>query len=219
MDTMSPSQLDSLSGCRLSWQLLYKQGWRSRRSSLALELGTALHYALEMYYSKKGSLVKSFEDWIDKRVREMSEEFPDSATELYDQRALGISMLEGYLTEYEGKEDFTILATEKYATRPLLAPKGQFKLNPGCDISVRLDGLVKDNQTGRLFVLEHKSYSQFSPQTFDMDIQISAQTYVAETLVKEMNLEGEMSGVIWNGLRKMLPGPRVKNKLFERHRL
>ena len=212
MDTISPSQLDSLS-CRLAWWLGYKKGWRSRRSSPALEFGTGIHHALEAYYGKKANLVKSFEVWVDKRIRELSEEFPDAANELYDLRNLGIGMLEGYLIEYP-KEDFDVLATEQSMFRPLSAPKGY--PDPDCSISVRLDGLIRDHQTGLIFSLEHKTADRFNLNFLDLDHQLTAQVFVAQEAASKLGFGGEVAGVLYNGLKKSLPSARVKSKLFER---
>lgn len=215
MDTISPSQLDALS-CRLAWHFGYKQGWRPRRSSPALEFGTGIHYALDAYYSKKGDLVKSFEIWADKRIRELSKEFPDAASELFDNKNLGIGMLTGYLEEYS-EDDFDVLATEQYMTRPLpIPPLVDRHEDPDCSVSVRLDGLVRDHQTGRIFSLEHKTADRFNPQFLDLDHQLTAQVFVAQAAAEKLGFEGEVSGVIYNGLKKNLPSARVKSKLFER---
>ena len=211
-DTMSPSQLDAMA-CRYAWYLGYKQGYRSRRSSPALEFGTGIHAALEAHYSKKGSLIKTFEIWIDKRIRELSQEFPDAATELFDMRSLGVGMLTGYMEEYP-KDDFDVLATEQYMTRPLPAPEGC--PDPKCLVSVRLDGLVRDHQTGRIFSLEHKTFERFSPQFLDLDHQMTAQVFVAQAAAEKLGFDGEVSGVLYNGLRKQLPSARTKNRMFER---
>lgn len=211
-DTISPSQLDSLS-CRFAWWLTYKKGYRSRRSVAALEFGSGVHEAMKAYYGRKANLVKAFELWIDGRIRELSKESPDGANELFDMKTLGSGMMEGYLAEYP-KDDFDVLATEQFMTRPLPAPEGCPP--PNCAISVRLDGLVRDHQTKRLFSLEHKTFERFTPQFLDLDHQMTAQVFVAQAAAKGLGIEGEVSGVIYNGLRKQLPSARTKNRLFER---
>jgi len=212
VNSISSSQLDALS-CRLAWYLGYKKGYRSRRSSPALEFGTGIHYALEQYYGKKADLIKSFEKWLAERIRELNKVSLDAANELFEMKGLGVGMLEGYLTEYP-KDDFDVLATEQFMQRPLPAPKGC--PDSDCFVSVRLDGLVRDHQTGRLFSLENKTFSQFSPQFLDLDHQMTAQVFVAQAAAEKIGIEGEVSGVIYNGLRKSLPSSRTKNRMFER---
>ena len=81
---------------------------------------------------------------------------------------------------------------------------------------MRLDGLVRDNQTGKIFSLEHKTYGQFSPGFMDRDQQFTAQVFAGQALTETLGIKEEVAGVIYNGLRKQLPGPRVRNRLFER---
>lgn len=217
MNTISPSQLDAMS-CRYAWYLGYKRGYSAKRSSSALEFGTGIHVALEAHYKKNRDPVKTFTTWADRRIRELNTDFPESAEQLLDMRALGQGMLEGYLKEYDGRDDFEVLETEKYLTRPLPPPTDKDP-DPNCSISVRLDGLVRDNRTGKLFSLEHKTFSQFSLAFMNRDHQLTAQVFVGQALINSMGIEGEMAGVIYNGLRKQLPGPKVKLRLFERHQI
>ena len=215
-DTISPSQLDAM-GCRFAWYLGYRLGYRTRRSSSALEFGSAIHYALEKHYSKKGKLVEAFVSFTEKRVRELAEtDFPEAANELFDMIGLGKGMLLGYLEEYKN-EGFDVLTTERTLSRPLPAPEGQ--CDSDCKVVVRLDGLVRDHRTEKLFSLEHKTFERFTPSFLDLDHQLTAQVFVAQQAAKEAGFEGEVYGVIYNGLRKQLPSSRTKNKMFERHKV
>ncbi len=216
MNSISPSQLDAMS-CRFAWCLGYQKGYRPKRSAIALEFGTGIHFALEQYYGKKHqNPVKAFAEWADKRIHELAD-FPDDAMRLAESKDLGVGMLEGYLEEYP-KDGFEVLATEKFLKSPLPSPTDK---DPeiDCLLSARLDGLVRDNQTGLLFSLEHKTFSQFSPGFMDRDHQMTAQVWLGRSLAQNLKIEGEVAGVIYNGLRKQLPGPRVKNRLFERHKI
>lgn len=217
MNTISPSQLDAMS-CRLAWFLGYKRGYSAKRSAPALEFGTGIHFALEQYYGKGKDIVKAFIFWADRRIRELNEEFPDAAEKLLEMRSLGIGMLEGYMEEYKGKDNFDIIKTEEFITRPLSSPTDKDP-DPDCSISVRLDGLVRDHQTKKLFSLEHKTFSTFTPGFMDRDQQLTAQVYAGQALCDKLKLKEEVVGVIYNGLRKQLPGPRVKNRLFERQKV
>lgn len=217
MNTISPSQLEAQS-CRLAWYLGYKKGYSAKRSSPALEFGTGIHAALEVYYGKQEDPIQAFTIWVDKRIRELNEDFPESANALLEMRGLGIGMMEGYLEEYKGKDDFKVLKTEAFITRPLPPPTDKDE-DPDCSISVRLDGLVRDNQTGKLFSLEHKTFSQYSPAFMDRDHQLTAQVFVGQALADNLGVKDEVVGVIYNGLRKQLPGPKVKLRLFERHKI
>ena len=214
--TISPSQLDAMT-CRLAWHLGYRQGYRAKRSSAALELGTGVHEALEHYYSTGGDPSKFFGDWAEKRIAEMSPRWEDEAEEMRKNRELGMAMLAGYVEHYQGNEGFTVIATEKTLSRRLPVPGG--KTLSKCSVVVRLDGLVRDDVTGKLFSLEHKTFSRFSASQLELDHQFTAQVWVGQELADQMGLNEQVVGVIYNGLRKQAPGPRVKLDLFERHKL
>lgn len=214
--TVSPSQLDAMS-CRFAWYLGYKQGFKAKRSSIALELGSGIHHALDHYYAGKGDPVDCFKEWADGRIKKISPKWEDDRKAMEDAKELGTAMLTGYLETYDGKDDFTVIATEKTLKRKLPVP-GTGTLSK-CNVVVRLDGLVRDHTTGKLFSLEHKTFSRLSLGQLELDHQFTAQVWVGQVLSQEMGLDEPVVGVIYNGLRKQAPGPRVKLKLFERHKL
>ncbi len=214
--TISPSQLESM-GCRLAWYWQYKEGYRSKRNNIALDLGTAIHAGLEEYYGKGLNPVEVFKDWVDKRIAEINPQWQDDIEKLQEARTLGIGMLEGYLQLYEGKERFEVLATEKTLSRKLPIP-GTGKLSK-CNVVVRLDGLVRDLNDGHIYSLEHKTFKTFNANHLDRDHQFTAQVWCGQALADEIGIDEKVYGVIYNGLRKQLPSPRVKSNLFERHKI
>lgn len=214
--TISPSQLDSMA-CRFAWYLGYKKGYRPVRSSSALELGKGIHEALDFYYSGQGDPVPFFAAWADRRYKEINPQWDDDQKDLEEIRDLGLAMLKGYLEQWEGQDNFTVLATEKTLKRKLPVP-GTGTLSK-CNLVIRLDGLVRCRETGNLFSLEHKTFSRIDYGHFERDHQMTAQVWCGENLAKEMGLDEPVVGVIYNGLRKQKPGPKVKLKLFERHKL
>jgi len=195
--------------CRLAWHLGYREGWRPIASAVALEFGTAIHRALEEYYAGRGDLVDVFVSVWDARRDDLD------PTEYRDHRDLGIAMLRGYRETYKNRDNFEVLATEHVLRRPLPAPSGR---RTACILNARLDGLVRSYEDGNLYVLEHKTFQRFDPSWLELDHQLSAQVWLGQALADDLGLEGEhVVGVIWNGLRKQRPGPRVRSRLFERH--
>lgn len=215
--TISPSQLDAM-GCRLAWFWGYKQGYRAKRSSTALELGTGIHEALEHYYGEDhANPVEYFAKWSVKRAEELDLQWDDDVAEMQKSTELGIGMLKNYMEVFDGKDDFDVIATEKTLSRPLPIP-GTDKLSR-CSVVVRLDGLVRDHASGRLFSLEHKTFSRFSASALALNHQFIAQVFVGQTLAQSLGLDEPVIGVIYNGLRKQAPGPKVKLALNERHKI
>jgi hypothetical protein len=59
--------------------------------------------------------------------------------------------------------------------------------------------------------------ARFSLSELDKNPQFSVQIYLGETALKEMGINEPIVGLLYNGLRKTAPGPRVKLALNERH--
>ena len=214
--TVSPSQLDAM-GCRLAWHLGYKEGYRAMRSSEALELGTGIHAGLEYYYSGKGHPVEGFDIWAKKRMEEINPKWEDDRENMEKANDLGRGMLEGYYERWHDRDDFEVIATEKTLRRRIPVP-GTGTLSK-CYLVARLDGLVRDLNTGKLFSLEHKTFSRFTLSDLELNHQFTAQVWLGKSLAEHMGIDEPVVGVIYNGLRKQLPGPRVKRELFERHKI
>lgn len=214
--TISPSQMNSMD-CRLNWYWGYHEGYRPIKSSPALELGIGIHEALDKYYSEGADPVAFFEEWSDNRIRELAAVWDDDNDDLLENKELGMAMLQGYVEEYDGKDNFDVIATEKTLMRRIPVP-GRDTLSK-CYLVARLDGLVRDHETGKLFSLEHKTFSRFNPGHMEVDHQFTAQVWLGQNLANEMGMDEEVVGVIYNGLRKQKPSPRVRLPLFERHKL
>jgi len=213
--SISPTQLDTWTDCRLKWR--WGREYYPLRRSAALDLGIGLHEALASYYTdvmqgynSGNSLVEYFSAWADEQLAALdSDSFShdDDLKSLVEIRTLGIAMLEGY-TKFYAKDDFEVLAVEETVTRQL----------PGTDWEVegRLDAIIRvgGGYMHGVYVLEHKSFSQLDTEHLNRDHQFVAESWLAESLEF-----GPVRGVLYNGLRKQIPSPRVKNPLFERHHI
>ena len=128
-------------------------------------------------------------------------------------------MLQGYVEYAEANDDFIVLETEQTISRPIPDPKTG-EDSPYLFVA-RLDGIVRDNRTGKIFSLEHKTLSRFDPDWLERDNQMTAQVWLGQKVVQELDLphEEEIVGVIYNGLRKQKPTSRTKSPLYERHKV
>jgi hypothetical protein len=203
--------------CRFSWHLQYQEGYRPKRKNINLELGTGIHLALERWYGMRADPVEVFTSWADGRIQELEQSeaaWIDDIQKFYEARALGIAMLLGYKERY-AEETFDVVATEHTLRRRLPIPKTE-RLSQYWLVA-RLDGIVRDKATGQLYSLEHKTFERMNTEQLELDHQMSAQVWLGQDLVSQMGLDGSLIGVIYNGLRKQTPGPRVSVPLFERH--
>jgi hypothetical protein len=213
---VSPSQLEAMS-CRLAWHLGYRLGYRPRRLNKALDLGTGIHWALEQFYSKGADPVGVFQDWCSSRRGEIDPDWTDDLNAMVEIEDLGLRMLIGYVETYGHKPDMEVLATEHTIEERIPIP-GKDQLSR-YTLTARLDGIVRDPETGKLFSLEHKTYGRLSTSHFDLDHQFTAQVWLGGFLAKSLGVDEEIVGVIWNGLRKQSPGPRVSQSLFHREKI
>jgi hypothetical protein len=210
---ISPSQMETFA-CRLAW------GWGKKyepvRPNIHQEFGLGIHLALEKYYKSncKVDPVRIFTKWADARLN-VDTKFDDDLAELANMRTLGITMLEGYVEHYKGKEPFKVITTEHECEIPIPTPTPECRPIK-CNLHVRVDALVEDTKLEKIFVLEHKTFSSFSLDQLERDHQFVAEKWVGSKLSKKLTGR-PVSGVIYNGLRKHIPSNRTKADSFERH--
>ena len=214
---VSPSQLDA-AACRLAWHLGYRLGYRPRRVSKSLDLGTGIHAALEALYKSGADPVGAFVEWCAARRAEISPQWEDDARAMDEIEDLGTVMLAGYVDRYGDDPGFEVLATEATLTARIPVP-GKNTLSR-YTMTARLDGIIRDLDSGRLFSLEHKTYRSFSAAHFDLDHQFTAQVWLGQQCLGDLGLEGEeIIGVLYNGLRKAVPTKRTTAPLFVREKI
>ena len=210
---VSASQLDAM-GCRQKWFWGYPEGYRPIKAAIPLELGSAVHEALEYHYEgdRTGTL-EFYKNWVINRTDQLGYEADEKFTTAMD---LGEAMLTGYVEEYATKDNFEVIATESTLRQHLPTPNGG---RSRYTLTARLDGLVRDLEDGKLYSLEHKTYGRLDARAMEMNQQFTAQIWLGRFMADKLGLDEHVYGVIYNGLRKQAPGPRVKSPLFHRETL
>ncbi len=197
---VSPSSLSAFSGCKQAWKWGYVDGYRYMGRNFALDVGSGIHFGLADFYRDGNNPREAFGEWVDEQV-DKTKGFMDAGGEdieialqsdldsLEEVRALGDSMLKEYMKWFHA-ESLEVLAVEQRLERTI----------PGTDwtLVVIIDAVVRHHgKGGRVYVLEHKTFSRFEEWFLYKDQQFVAEAWVAETLVDE-----PIAGVIYNGLRK-----------------
>lgn len=226
--TLSYSQINAFK-CKLQWFWAYKEGYQPRQKTMALELGSAIHKALEQYYKNlshdveqaynEKTVTEDFRNYMIQLYKQIQANpmiVSNSLEDVEEAAKLGMEMLKNYFNEYREKDDFTFL---KNKDGEIISEHNLTRKLPGakCIIVARVDGLVRDNINGKLFILEHKTFKRFEEDSLHRDEQFTIQVWVGEQLLENLNLNEKVEGVIFNGLRKTFASPRLKNPLFERH--
>jgi len=220
---LSISDVRTFLECRRKWTFRSRNamGLEPSQPSKALMLGTAVHEALAAYYGNKlqtipeeqraqfsplSAFSKSWAHQLSSygipQVRIKSgkdDEFSDLHGELSEARELGHGMVKHYVRWAEvADRGYTVEAVEF----PFEVPIDY----TGVTFSGVIDLVLRDKLTGRLYIVDHKTYTSPPNETL---LQMDLQALAYEWAVSEKNvlgIEGDLAGTIFNVLRKRVPG-------------
>lgn len=199
---ISNSDRSTFKNCRRKWDLTSpnRQNWIPNKRARPLWLGTLVHNCLEYFY--RGDFLNA-RDALDYELTLYSE---DDLTEFADEVSMAEVMLTHYSLVYPSStvEPFDSLLTE-FGFRVPLDEEGAF-------FAGTIDGVVRDRRTGRIGILEHKTFSRHKDyELHAIDDQTSIYPAVLNKLIKEglvpgVGREEFCDHVIYNGLWKKVPG-------------
>ena len=208
---ISNSEVQTYKDCRRKWWLSYYRRLqpKSKQMTGALALGSRIHEALDMYYSKDIPLLEAHSQLIDIDKKILVESYRDTY-DLESEAELGRIMLEGYLqwVEENGIDaELEMISTEEIISMPLL--DNSVVLQGKIDMRVRrkADGV----RMFRDFKTVGGSFTDFSAMAH-MNEQIL--TYMM--LETAQNKEGERSeGGIFTMLKKVKRSANARPPFYE----
>lgn len=208
---ISNSEIQTFKDCRRRWWFTYYRRLQPKMKDFtgALALGSRIHEALDMYYSKGIPLLDAHAELVKKDMKILNDDYRDTST-LETEAELGRVMLEGYLewVELEGIDsELDMISTEEIIERPMM--NGRVTLQGKIDMRVRrkIDGV----RMFRDFKTVGGSFTDFG-STAHMNEQIL--TYMV--LEEAQNQEGERSeGGIFTMLRKVKRGAYAKPPFYD----
>jgi hypothetical protein len=208
---ISNSEIQTFKDCRRRWWFTYYRRLQPKMRDFtgALALGSRIHEALDMYYSKDIPLLEAHAQLVAKDLKTLTDDYRDTST-LETEAELGRVMLEGYLewVEMEGIDaELEMISTEEIIERPMM--DGRVTLQGKIDMRVRrkIDGV----RMFRDFKTVGGSFTDFG-STAHMNEQIL--TYMV--LEEAQNKEGERSeGGIFTMLRKVKRGSYAKPPFYD----
>lgn len=216
LNSISPSQLTSME-CRLQWYWGTEKGYRPQWIRKNLDLGSAVHVWMENFYIPNHLLkdmevrpdpFEKMQEYLDKRKAQLDLQSSDDLFMWSEMSGLAHDLMKGYVAYYgsDPYREWEVLDSEKTLYYPVPHPiTGE---PTPYRILARLDGIVRDKNLGTLHALEHKTYTTFDRAHFAQDHQFTAQMLVGRDL--------DITSVIYNGIRKQRPGPRVRNAIYQR---
>jgi hypothetical protein len=208
---LSNSEIQVFKDCRRKWWLSYYRRLKPREQNMtgALALGSRVHEALDMYYSKEIPLLDAHSQLVEKDRLLLIADFRDTS-DLDSEAELGRIMLEGYLdwVEENGIDaELEMISTEEIIRMPLF--DGAIELQGKLDMRVRrkADGV----RMFRDFKTVGSTFADFT-STAQMNEQIL--TYMM--LETAQNKEGERSeGGIFTMLKKVKRTANAKPPFYE----
>lgn len=208
---ISNSEIQTFKDCRRRWWFTYYRRLQPKMKDFtgALALGSRIHEALDMYYSKGIPLLDAHAELVAKDMKILTDDYRDTST-LETEAELGRVMLEGYLewVELEGIDaELEMISTEEIIERPMM--NGRVTLQGKIDMRVRrkIDGV----RMFRDFKTVGGSFTDFG-STAHMNEQIL--TYMV--LEEAQNQYGERSeGGIFTMLRKVKRGAYAKPPFYD----
>ena len=208
---ISNSEVQTYKDCRRKWWLSYYRRLqpKSKQMTGALALGSRIHEALDMYYSKNIPLLDAHAQLVDNDKKILVDAYRDTY-DLESEAELGRIMLEGYLqwVEENGIDaELEMISTEEIISMPLL--DNSVVLQGKIDMRVRrkADGV----RMFRDFKTVGGSFTDFSSMAH-MNEQIL--TYMM--LETAQNKEGERSeGGIFTMLKKVKRSANARPPFYE----
>jgi len=208
---ISNSEVQTYKDCRRKWWLSYYRRLqpKSKQMTGALALGSRIHEALDMYYSKNIPLLDAHSQLVDNDKKILVDAYRDTY-DLESEAELGRIMLEGYLqwVEENGIDaELEMISTEEIISMPLL--DNSVVLQGKIDMRVRrkADGV----RMFRDFKTVGGSFTDFSSMAH-MNEQIL--TYMM--LETAQNKEGERSeGGIFTMLKKVKRSANARPPFYE----
>ena len=208
---ISNSEVQTYKDCRRKWWLSYYRRLQPKTQQMtgALALGSRVHEALDMYYSKNIPLLDAHAQLVDNDKKILVDAYRDTY-DLESEAELGRIMLEGYLqwVEENGIDaELEMISTEEIISMPLL--DNSVVLQGKIDMRVRrkADGV----RMFRDFKTVGGSFTDFSSMAH-MNEQIL--TYMM--LETAQNKEGERSeGGIFTMLKKVKRSANARPPFYE----
>lgn len=211
------SERSTFKKCAWRWLQEFRYGYKPRGIQAdALWFGIGIHLALAEWYRKgirRGPHpAATFAEWVGDEIAwarsYLTETFEEPVWE--DARELGIAMLEGYVDTYGKDRQWHIIAVEQ--PFEITVKRG------GKAVAIfksRWDGVFRNLEDGRIYLLETKTASQIATAYLELDDQGGSYFAVASIILRANGVlkRGEaIEGIQYNFLRKAMPDERPQDE-------
>lgn len=202
---ITSSEIDCFLTCQRKHYLRYVKQIVSTRKEPSMDFGSAVHAGLEEYFKAFLMRADGNHDTAKRMaadaIREKSEEL---GLEPFDEEK-AVSMVNAYCDYWRYNDDdplrdFEVLDVEVTLFVPMNLHTRKGSSINACSLSGKLDALLRHKESGKLYILDHKTASSPSPEYFEkvaFDNQMTFYAIMLEYLHQEE----------WFRLKYNLPEP------------
>jgi hypothetical protein len=208
---ISNSEIQTFKDCRRRWWLSYYRRLQPKTQQMtgALALGSRVHEALDMYYSKNIPLLEAHSQLVEIDKQKLIESYRDTY-DLESEAELGRIMLDGYLqwVEENGIDaELEMISTEEIIEMPLM--------NDTVILQGKIDMRVRRKADGVRMFRDFKTVGG-SFTDFGSMAHMNEQILTYMMLETAQNKEGERSeGGIFTMLKKVKRSANAKPPFYE----
>lgn len=180
------SRMQAFQACQRLHQISYVRGYRPVAKSYALDWGTLMHKALEAWWLMHGS------NRPEHALEAASVAIHDSDAPDLDKVKARVLMA-GYDARWSGAmADYDVIAVEQEFRYPAR----------DYDLGGKIDGIIRQRSTGRVFLLEHKNTSSDFGVSSDYWRKLRMEPQISQYVRGARALGYEVNGCLWDVLRR-----------------
>lgn len=192
------TELHDWNRCKYKHQLKYFNSFqRKDRTFGKFWFGIQVHTVLANYYRAKQQgktfdMMLAWSELIQQQTKNLNQQPSTIIDSMAESVLLGESMLKGY----------EVFANENDVNWEIISVEKPFKVVVGeVEIVGTIDLLIRDKITGKLWIVDHKTYARFlTPETIMYEQQFMGYSWLVEQVLGE-----RVAGVIANQLLKKIP--------------
>jgi hypothetical protein len=158
--TITNSELSAMLDCPKKWDFRYKQRLVTRRPRGKLDLGSAAHDAIEMFYKDPSVSVENLQAMSAANLERMFKDHIDNGGFAYDNAEkiemmeLLMSMVKVYVEYGRSNDDFKVISLEEEFNIPAINPYTG-KVQDNLRVMGKIDGWCMEGSAN--LILEHKT--------------------------------------------------------------
>ena len=176
-DIIDSTKMNAFLTCPRAFFYEYILGWRSENPNNHLVFGSAMHKALEYLYLTDFS-IDSIMEAFNLFLKEYRDSFPSHTDEIMHPKIPDHAMLvlAAYAKHYkDDHESYKVLHTEI---------GGKILISTNSHIYFKMDTVLEDLKTGKVFSLEHKTASSLYmwAEQWDLAVQVGTYSHVLRCL-------------------------------------